>query len=143
VKLDVIWNYEAPAGGGDTHVAWFKGSKSRVEVRQAQAHTIYVIPNEPSLKAEVTAALEKKVAALQSKYPGVAMADEGDKLRVTFPDKYRDGHEAHFGQVATRFFEYLRSPKAMPSWEKPNMLAKYYTTTKGLEISSRNMTALR
>ena len=143
VKLDVIWNYEAPAGGGDTHVAWFKGSKSRVEVRQAQAHTIYVIPNEPSLKAEVMTALEKKVAALQSKYPGVAMADDGEKLRVTFPDKYRDGHEAHFGQVATRFFEYLRDPKRMPAWEKQNMLAKYYTTTKGLELGSRNMTASR
>jgi predicted dehydrogenase len=143
VKLDVIWNYEAPPGGGDTHVAWFKGSKSRVEVRQAQSHTIHVIPNEPSLKAEVAAALRKKVAELQGKYPGVEMADEGDKLRVTFPDKYRDGHEAHFGQVATRFFKYLRDPKRLPAWEKPNMLAKYYTTTKGLEISSRNMTVSR
>jgi predicted dehydrogenase len=141
VKLDVIWNYEAPAGAGDTHVAWFKGSKSRIEVRQAQAHTIHVIPNDPSLKAEVMAALQKKVAALQNKYPGVAAADEGDKLRVTFPDKYRDGHEAHFGQVATRFFEYLRDPKRLPAWEKPNMLAKYYTTTKGLEMGHRNMTA--
>jgi predicted dehydrogenase len=143
VKLDVIWNYEAPAGGGDTHVAWFKGSKSRIEVRQAQAHTIHVIPNETSLKAEVAAALQKKVAVLQAKYPGVAVADEGDKLHVTLPDKYRDGHEAHFGQVATRFFEYLRDPKRLPAWEKPNMLAKYYTTTKGLEISSRNMTVSR
>jgi predicted dehydrogenase len=143
VKLDVIWNYEAPAGGGDTHVAWFKGSKSRIEVRQAQAHTIHVIPNDPSLKTEVMGALQKKVAALQTKYPGVAVADEGDKLRVTFPDKYRDGHEAHFGQVATRFFEYLRDLKRLPAWEKPNMLAKYYTTTKGLEISSRNMAVSR
>lgn len=142
-KLDVIWNYEAPAGGGDTHVAWFKGSKSRVEVRQAQAHTVHVIPNEPSLKAEVLAALQKKVASLQVKFPGVAVVDEGDKLRVTFPDKYRDGHEAHFGQVATRFFEYLRDPKRLPTWEKPNMLAKYYTTTKGLEMGYRNTTASR
>ena len=62
---------------------------------------------------------------------------------MTFPDKYRDGHEAHFGQVATRFFEYLRDPKRLPAWEKPNMLAKYYTTTKGLELSYRNMTASR
>jgi predicted dehydrogenase len=141
VKLDVVWNYEAPSGGGDTHVAWFKGSKSRIEVRQAQSHTIYVIPNDPSSKTGILAALQKKVAALQSKYPGVAAVEEGEKLRVTFPDKYRDGHEAHFGQVATRFFEYLRNPKATPAWEKPNMLAKYYTTTKGLELSLRNMSA--
>lgn len=140
-KLDVIWNYEAPAGSGDTHVAWFKGSKSRIEVRQAQAHTIQVIPNSSALKSEVLAALQKKVAALQAKYPGVAVVDEGGKLRVTFPDKYRDGHEAHFGQVATRFFDYLRDPKRLPAWEKANMLAKYYTTTKGLEMGYRNTTA--
>lgn len=141
IKLDVIWNYEAPAGGGDTHVAWFKGSKSRIEVRQAQQHTIHVIPNSPALKAEVLTSLQQKVATLQAKYPGVAVADEGDKLRVTFPDKYRDGHEAHFGQVATRFFDYLRDPKRLPAWEKANMLAKYYTTTKGLEMGYRNTTA--
>jgi len=140
-KLEVIWNYEAPEGVGDTHVAWFKGSKSRIEVRQAQEHTIHVTPNEPGLKAEVLAALQKKVAALQAKYPGVAVAPEGEKLRVTFPAKYRDGHEAHFGQVATRFFEYLRDPKRLPAWEKANMLGKYYTTTKGLEMSYRNTTA--
>jgi predicted dehydrogenase len=142
-KHDVIWNYEAPAGGGDTHVAWFKGSKARLEVRQAQQHTIHVIPNEANLKAEVLAALQKKAAALQAKYPGVAVVDEGEKLRVTFPDKYRDGHEAHFAQVARRFFEYLRNPQALPAWEKPNMLAKYYTTTKGLELGYRNATASR
>ncbi len=142
-KLDVIWNYEAPAGGGDTHVAWFKGTKSRVEVKQAQQHTIHVIPNNAADKAVIWAALQKKVAALQAKYPGVAAADEGDKLRVTFPDKYRDGHEAHFAQVAARFFGYLRDPKTIPAWENPNMLAKYYTTTKGLELGYRAMSASR
>jgi predicted dehydrogenase len=140
-KLDVIWNYEAPAGGGDTHVAWFKGTRSRVEVRQAQQHTIHVIPNNAADKAAIWAALQKKVAGLQAKYPGVAAVDEGDKLRMTFPDKYRDGHEAHFGQVATRFFSYMRDPKTLPAWEKANMLAKYYTTTKGLELGYRATTA--
>ena len=142
-KLDVIWNYEAPAGGGDTHVAWFKGTKARVEVKQAQQHTIYVIPNNAADKSAIFAALQKKVAALQSKYPGVAAIEEGDKLRVTFPDKYRDGHESHFAQVAARFFGYLRDPKTLPAWENPNMLAKYYTTTKGLELGYRAMTATR
>jgi hypothetical protein len=87
----------------------------------------------------VLAALQKKVAALQAKYPGVAVVDEGEKLRVTFPDKYRDGHEAHFGQVASRFFTYLRDPKTLARVGEDNMLAKYYTTTKGLELGlSRN-----
>lgn len=144
-KMDVIWNYEAPEGGGDTHVAIFKGTKSRLEIRQGKEENwkteLYVIPNSPSNKAEVMAALKGKIASLQSRYSGVGLEDLGEKIKVTVPDKYRDGHEAHFAEVARRFFEYLRDPKAIPAWEKPNMLAKYYTTTKGLEVSNRNTTA--
>src|SRR5262249_13379000 len=36
VKLDVLWDYEAAAGAGDTHLAVFRGSRARVEVRQGQ-----------------------------------------------------------------------------------------------------------
>ena len=146
-KMDVIWNYEAPAGGGDTHVAIFKGTWSRVEIRQSKEENwkteIYVVPNTASSKAEILAALKKKIEALQAKYPGVGVEDLVGKIKVTVPDKYRDGHEAHFAEVTRRFLEYLRNPKAMPAWEKPNMLAKYYTTTKGLELGYRSTTALR
>lgn len=146
-KLDVVWNYEAPAGGGDTHVAVFKGTKSRLEIRQGKEEgwktELYVVPNNPSEKGEILAALKKKVDALQSKYPGVVIEEKGEKFKVVVPDKFRDGHEAHFAEVTRRFLEYLRNPQAMPAWEKPNMLAKYYTTTKGLELSYRNATALK
>jgi predicted dehydrogenase len=146
-KMDVIWNYEAPAGGGDTHVAIFKGTKSRLDIRQGKEENwkaeLYVIPNNPANKTEILTALKKKIALLQSKYPGVGIDDSGGKLKVTIPDKYRDGHEAHFAEVMRRFLEYLKNPKAMPTWEKPNMLAKYYTTTKGLELSYRNPTVSR
>ena len=145
VKLDVIWNYEAPAGGGDTHVAIFKGTKSRLEIRQGKEENwkpeLYVIPANGANKAEITAGVRKKLEALQSKYPGLGVEDLGEKVKVTIPDKYRDGHEAHFAEVTRHFLEYLRNPKTMPAWEKPNMLAKYYTTTKGLDLSYRNTTA--
>ncbi len=144
-KMDVIWNYEAPAGGGDTHVAIFKGSKSRVEILQGKEENwkpeLYVVPNNASSKAEILAALKKKVEALQPKFAGVAVKERGDKLWVTIPDKFRDGHEAHFAAVMRRFLGYLRDPKSLPAWENPNMLAKYYTTTKGLEMGYRATTA--
>jgi hypothetical protein len=50
---------------------------------------------------------------------------------VEIPDKYRIGHEAHFGQVTDRYLEYLDKGK-LPEWEVPNMIAKYYTTTSAL-----------
>jgi hypothetical protein len=35
------------------------------------------------------------------------------------------------------FIDYLKN-KSMPAWEVPNMLAKYYTTTKALETALKN-----
>jgi hypothetical protein len=48
---------------------------------------------------------------------------------------YRVGHEAHFAEVTRQFFAYLKDPKTLPAWEKPNMLAKYYVSTKGVEMA--------
>jgi hypothetical protein len=44
------------------------------------------------------------------------------------------GHEAHFAQVVKEFLQYLQSPQSMPSWERPNMLAKYFVTTSGVKV---------
>ena len=52
------------------------------------------------------------------------------------PASYHVGHEAHFGQVAEQFLDYV-AKGALPDWEVPNMLAKYYTTTKALELATR------
>jgi predicted dehydrogenase len=132
VKLDVLWNWEAPAGGGDTHLAIYRGSKARVEVRQSAAEKyvpeLYVV-------GDVGREVLKKVTELVERYPGIGVEDRGDEFRIVIPPSYRVGHEAHFAQVATRFFEYLRDPGAFPSWENPNMLAKYYVSTKGTAIS--------
>ncbi len=141
VRLDVLWNYEALPGAGDSHFAVFKGSRARVEIRQGKEEKyrpeVYVVPNDPAAKDAVLAALKKKVAALQASYPGVSVTDLGKEMRVDAPDKYRVGHEPHFAQVTNKFLSYLKNPKSIPSWEKPNMLAKYFTTTRGLELSRK------
>jgi Fe-S cluster assembly scaffold protein SufB len=50
------------------------------------------------------------------------------------PDKYRVGHEAHFGQVTENFLRYLRDGK-LPDWEVPNMLTKYSIIMQAYEMS--------
>lgn len=139
VRLKTSWNYEAPAGGGDTQQAIFRGSHSRVEVRQGKEQNlvaeVYVVPNQPVQKAAVLLGLQKKVAALQAKYPGLSVEDLGSELHLRIPDKYRDGHEAHFAAVTRQFLSYLADPKLLPAWEQANMLAKYYVTTKAVELS--------
>ena len=56
---------------------------------------------------------------------------------MVIPDAFRTGHEAHFAEVTSRFLEYLKSPAAMPAWEKANMLAKYAVTTRGTALSRK------
>jgi predicted dehydrogenase len=138
-KLNVLWDYEAAAGAGDTHVAVFRGTRSRVEVRQGKDQNyrpeLYVGPDRAEARAAVGTALRRKVAYLQTEYPGIAVQDLDTAFGIVIPDRYRVGHEAHFGEVMNQFLRYLQAPQTMPAWEKANMLAKYYVTTEGVRRS--------
>jgi predicted dehydrogenase len=141
-KLNVIWDWEAAPGAGDTHFAFYKGTRARIEVRQTQADRfrpeLYVVPTNAASKAEVLAAVRAKIAALQTLYPGVAVEDRGPEIHVSVPDEFREGHEAHFAQVTANFLAYLRDRRTLPAWERPNMVAKYYVTTTGTELSRKS-----
>ncbi|MCW5969700.1 MAG: hypothetical protein KIT57_14425 [Blastocatellales bacterium] len=137
-KINVIWNYEAQEGG-DTHFAVFRGTRSRVEIRQGREEKfrpeLYVVPNGAAEKEAIRAALERRTAALQSSWPGIGVEERNGQLIVTIPDKFHVGHEAHFAEVTARFLDYLRDPRRLPSWERENMLAKYFVTTRAVELS--------
>jgi hypothetical protein len=141
-KLNVIWDWEAEPGSGDTHFAYYRGSRARVEIRQRRADRflpeLFVIPTSAAAKAEVLAAVKNKIAALQSLYPGVGVDDRGGEIHIAVPDALRVGHEAHFAQVATNFLKYLRDRRTLPAWERPNMVAKYFVTTTGTELSRKS-----
>ncbi|HUG54001.1 MAG TPA: putative oxidoreductase C-terminal domain-containing protein, partial [Vicinamibacteria bacterium] len=139
VKLNVIWDWEAAPGAGDSHFALYRGSRSRIEVRQGAAEKhrpeLYVVPNAPADKAAVLAAVRAKLTSVQARFPGVGVAELGSELRVTVPDGLRVGHEEHFAQVAQRFLRYVRDRSTLPLWERPNMLAKYHVTTRGTAMA--------
>ncbi|HVR69200.1 MAG TPA: putative oxidoreductase C-terminal domain-containing protein [Vicinamibacteria bacterium] len=139
VTLNVIWDWEAPAGAGDSHFAFYRGSRAKVEVRQGAAEKnvpeVYVVPNAAGDKPAVLAAVRRKLAAVQDRYPGTAVADLGPELRLTVPDRLRIGHEDHFAQVTQRFLRHVRDRSTLPAWERPNMLAKYYVTTEGTALA--------
>ena len=140
-RVKVLWNYEAPAGAGDTHVGVVRGGLSRVEVLQGPEQRwqpeLYVVPNREADTPAIRAALTRRVASLAQDRPGLAVLDEGTRLRVVVPDRYRVGHEAHFAEVTERFLGYLKDEATLPAWETANMLAKYRVTTEALELSRR------
>lgn len=144
-KVSVIWNYTFPEGGGDTHYSKMKGSKADLIILQGKEQNY-----KPELFIELVegvdaAAYEKELATafakVEEKYAGVKLQKKSDKMwQVVIPDSYRVGHEAHFGQVAENFLQYLEDGK-LPDWEVPNMLAKYYVTTSALDMAKAKSAA--
>ena len=136
VAMDVRWDLE---GVSDTHVARFRGTKSSIEVRQGEPEAyrpeVYIVPNAGESIEEIRAALQAKLNELESSIDGVGIIDRGHEFLLEIPDHHRVGHEAHFAEVTRQFFAYLADPKSLPAWEKPNMLAKYYVSTKGVEMA--------
>ncbi len=139
VSLSILWNWEAPAGTGDSYEATFRGSKAHIDLRQGKEQhyvpDLYVVPNSSSVQNEVFANLKHKVEALQTRYPGLAIDQRNSEARLIIPERFRVGHEDHFAQVTRQFFQYVKAPETMPAWGKSNMLMKYFITTKGVELA--------
>lgn len=137
-RVKVEWKYKAPEGTGDTHYSILKGTLADLEIRQGAAENykpeLYLIPK--SSDKEYLSVLNDEFSMLETKFPGIQLEESEVGFRVSIPDKYRIGHEAHFGQVTAQFLKYLKAGE-LPVWEVPNSLAKYYTTTAGLELAKK------
>lgn len=138
-KVSVIWAYAAPQGGGDTHYSIMRGTKANLIIRQGAEQqfkpTLYIEPVGGATNLEVS--LKNVLPAVQREFPGIDIKPNGSGFVVTVPEKYNEGHEAHFGRVMQNYLNYLRAGK-MPAWEVPNMISKYYTTTQALALAKKN-----
>jgi len=141
-KVSVIWNFEAPAGTGDTHYSVMRGNTCNVIIRQGKDEgykpTVYIESTAASDLVAFETSLKKAVEQdIAAKFPGLKLAKLGDKLwTVEIPAQFSVGHEAHFGQVTEFYLQYLKDGK-LPEWEMPNMITKYYTTTEGLKLAKQ------
>ncbi len=137
-KVSVIWAYAAPTGGGDTHYSIMRGTKANLTIRQGAEQqykpTLYIdgVDGNTNLEASLKAVLP----AIQREFPGIDVKENGAGFVVTVPEKYNEGHEAHFGRVMQNYLNYLKAGK-LPAWEVPNMIAKYYTTTQALALAKK------
>ena len=138
-KVSVIWNYTFPEGGGDTHFSIMKGSKSHLIIEQGKEQGYKPVLTIKAVQGTDLAAFENELAEalkiITAKYPGITLSKkERGSWIVDVPENYHNGHEAHFGQVTENFLKYL-TEGALPDWEIPNMIAKYYITTHALEMA--------
>src|SRR5713101_7851902 len=138
VRLETRWDWQAQQGD-DTHTAFYRGSRSRLELRQGAAESyrpeLYVMPPDGMPPGETAGALERRIAASQADYPGIAAERRGGEWRVVIPDALRVGHEANFARFTRRFLAYVGDPPSLPMRETSNLLAKYYVSTEAVALS--------
>ena len=136
-KASVIWNYQAPEGAKDTHYSIMQGSRSALVIRQGAEQgyktTLYIEPAGKTIDG-FEDEVEKAVAKLAAKWPGVEAKPAKVGWEVVIPDKFKVGHEAHFSQVAAAYYGYLADGK-LPAWEVPNMLMKHHTIMQAYKMS--------
>jgi predicted dehydrogenase len=136
-KISVEWKYQAPPGGGDTHYSVMHGTKCDIIIKQGADEkylpTLYLENIKGETMDDFTSRLKDVAGALP--YDSLQVESVGkNTLKIIIPKKYRVAHEEHFGQVTSKFLEYLKEGN-LPEWEVPNMITKYYTTTSALKMA--------
>lgn len=136
-KVVAEWKYSPPVGGGDTHYSLTRGTRCDLVIRQTENEkyltTLYLENIKGIAMNDFSAKLKEVLGSLP--YDSLIIEKVNDKsLKINIPKKYRVSHEEHFGQVTSKFLEYLKAGK-MPEWEVSNMITKYYTTTSALKLA--------
>ncbi|MDO6430800.1 putative oxidoreductase C-terminal domain-containing protein [Flavitalea sp. BT771] len=139
-RVSVKWNFQAPEGAGDTHYSVLRGTLANLVIRQGKEEgykpVLYIEPVKYSPAFD--SALHKAIDHLTDHWPGLSLVKTPKGWSVSVPDKFNLDHEATFAAVTKKYLGYVKEG-ALPGWEVPNMLAKYYTTVKALEMARKNM----
>lgn len=133
VRLEARWDWQAERGD-DTHHALYRGTRCCLELRQGPAENfrqeLYVMSD-----GDIAAPLQRRIAALQSAYPGLAVEALGREWRIRVPDRLRIGHDAAFAEFTRRFLADVADPASRPPREGANLQAKYHVTIEAVTRS--------
>lgn len=126
VELEAIWGLAIPEGGGDTHCFVAHGAHADIEVR-LDASTgfrtaLTLRPRAPD--AGYAAALERAIAGLQKRFPGIAVAQMAAEYCFDIPDRLRTTHEEHFAVVLDDFIACVDAG-TWPRHVGADLVAKY------------------
>lgn len=138
-KVSVIWDFEAPKGTGDTHYSIMRGQYANLLIKQGEEEqykpVLYVASTGEKDEEAFEHALATAIGQLGNTYQGLTYESVGDgHYKIIVDASLVTTHEEHFAEVTEKYLSFLQTG-AMPSWEVPNMIAKYYLTTKALEVA--------
>jgi len=135
-RVSVVWKYEPPKGTSDTYYSIFRGSKTNLVIRQEKEQqyqpVLYLEPANNISNDAWQPMVKNGMDQINANYPGLILKKSENGWEVVIPANLKVDPEQQFSLVVKKYLKYLREGN-MPEWEISAMLAKYYTTTEGLE----------
>lgn len=140
-KIMVKWQFDNKEEHGDLHFSLMRGTRANLIIRQGKKEnyrpTLYIEPIDKTNEQSFAIAVKLAASKLKTKYKNLSITKQGNIWEVKIPDIYKAGYERRFEQVVEKYLRYLKDGST-PEWEIPNMLAKYYTITKALNMATMN-----
>ncbi len=137
-QVAIQWNFVAPEGSGDVQTATVRCKKGSIIIEQGaeQAYkpSLYIKFNNPRNESDTEKELNRIIAKLADKYPGISLGKEGDRFRVLIPDALFVGHEAHITMSMEKLLDYYRNG-GVPQWETEQLKTKYYIISEAVQLS--------
>ena len=136
VELETTWELAIAQGGGDTHCFLAHGTHADIEVRlDAGTQFRTALTLRPRISdGGYAAALERTVAAMQDRFPGVTVLPVGAEYRLEIPDALRSTHEEHFAVVLDDFIACVDAG-TWPAHIGPDLVTKYTLLQQARELS--------
>ena len=140
-RLKVLWNYEAPAGGGDTHAhaPWQPrlGSRSCRAPSRSGGRSCTSSRSGPPTRRPCARRSRRGSPSCAKTRPGLARGGRGRAAARRVPDSLPRGPRSPLRRGDPALPRLPEEPGLAAAWEKANMLAKYYVTTQAVELSRR------
>ncbi len=128
-RVTSLWFFRAADNrSGEERSSAYHGTKSTLSYEHRK---LWARKESGTDEKEFRAALQAAVERLQAICPGVSLSaeDASGRVEIRIPPGRR-----HPMNETGKFLEFLDQGK-MPAWESPNLLAKYYVTTRALELA--------
>ncbi len=136
VRLESQWHLAIPEGGGDTHYAIVRGTKSDLIVEQgpSTAFRPELIVHPAAGSPAFARTLQSAVASLQDALPRLGVEPAGSAFRIAIPPALRTTHEEHFAAVLEQFLDYADRGE-WPDNLAPDLVTKYTLLARAAELS--------
>lgn len=135
INISVIWNLQAPEGGGDTLTSIVRGNKADIMIQQSPETNF---KSELVIKPkQLTDTYVQQLQSILDDLPknGLKAIQRDQDILIEIPDSERTGHEQHFAMVLDEFLGHIEN--GLPAYAPSQLLCKYQLLAEAKALAEK------